>query len=144
MLQYLLFSPISWCPLARFKDLITAPGMRLPSQCSCSASLYSDSSPPSRMKNGDSYCECLRGVSIILWHACRAPLTPPRYLRLVWKLQEVYRLEPAGSHGVWGLDDYSFLGYLFGSGQLRSMSIRTTALLTRSLVPQTVTTYHLL
>ena len=52
--------------------------------------------------------EKLKAATISIFHA---------YLQVTRQLQLKYRLEPAGSHGVWGLDDYHCLPFYFGACQ---------------------------
>lgn len=58
----------------------------------------------------DNYGEIsLSGVDLLfIWY---------RYYLLVHRLILTYTLEPAGSHGVWGLDDHFHLQYLMGASQ---------------------------
>lgn len=64
------------------------------------------------------YCLCKIGIYKYEDYQMLINKIFQRYLVLMRKLQTYYYLEPAGSHGVWGLDDYQHLAFLFGASQL--------------------------
>ncbi|KAI6654771.1 Serine/threonine-protein phosphatase 2A activator [Oopsacas minuta] len=67
---------------------------------------------------------CLMKLGVLLQSDAQAVVTRIfyKYLSLMRLLQSTYRMEPAGSQGVWGLDDFQFLSFIWGAWQLVGQS----------------------
>ncbi|VDL99655.1 unnamed protein product [Schistocephalus solidus] len=65
--------------------------------------------PTPKQTNSNAALDDISAVALVLM---------PAYLKLVRRLQTYFRMEPAGSHGVWSLDDFQFVPYIWGSSQL--------------------------
>jgi len=61
---------------------------------------------------------CLKKLDLVSDVEALASIVFPKYLALAKRLQKTYMLEPAGSHGVWSLDDYHLLPFVLGAAQL--------------------------
>ena len=66
------------------------------------------------------YLYCLRAIGVLRQcdHQAMVLRIFVKYVDLCRKIRKRYKQEPAGSHGVWSLDDYSFIPYIWGSAQL--------------------------
>lgn len=66
------------------------------------------------------YLYCLRAIGVLRQcdHQAMVLRIFVKYIDLCRKIRSRYNQEPAGSHGVWSLDDYNFIPYIWGSAQL--------------------------
>lgn len=66
------------------------------------------------------FLACLKNIGFFKKsdHASLVTCVFKKYVEITRQIQKKFRLEPAGSLGVWGIDDYCFIPFLWGASQL--------------------------
>ncbi|KAG1366532.1 Serine/threonine-protein phosphatase 2A activator [Cocos nucifera] len=113
-------APAFLCPILTSDELLPAKDELLPYLLDSFGNAFRIDYGTGHETNFAAFLYCLARLSLIREEDYPALVTRVfvAYLELMRRLQTTYSLEPAGSHGVWGLDDYHFLPFILGSAQL--------------------------